>query len=208
MIAANLKQLIPSLTLKTPNCGDGVRLRALQESATRFCDQSKAWLQSLTPIDTVASQLEYTVVNPWTADIVSIKRIGIRTAAQITANANDEGTEIPFSWYSFDQQNQKIVFKQSPASTAVTSAILVKAVLVPQFECQEIAAWFLNLYREGIVAGAASDICSNPIQTIYNPNVIRSQRIVFDNQVSKAVADSKRNWTETTLVAGRGYDLI
>lgn len=206
--AANLSQLLTTLGTKIGNCAVGMQIRALQESAVLFCEQSRAWIQVLTPISSVAGQLTYAIVNPWNADIVSIKRVGRRTAQQIADNADDEGYEIPFSQYRFDPHTQSIVFIYAPASSVVTNAFHIKAILVPRFECEEIAGWFLNMYRDGIIAGAASIICGNPIPTVYNEKKERDNRIIFNNFVVKATMDAKRNFTDAPMVRGKGYDLI
>ena len=63
---ARLDDLFAMLTLQLPrSVEEPVMRQALQAAFSRFCDESKAWRQNLTPITTVAAQTYYTVINPW-----------------------------------------------------------------------------------------------------------------------------------------------
>jgi len=183
---------------------------AIRESAHLFCDQSKAWHENLTAIDSVADQLEYSLnpANDWTADIIRIQRIGIRTEDEITADADADGTEIHPSRYKYLPASESVKFGTAPATEAVTDALLVKVVFVPRLMCDEIAEWFLNFYQDGIVAGAVSDLCSRPDSATWNEATAGKNGRTFRNEVSRATLDAETNWTNQVHQISGGYNLL
>lgn len=188
---------------------DAIALIALQQAGARFCRESKAWRQNMPAITPVADQLSYAITNDWAADIVRVHRVGLRTAAEITADADADGTEIHPSRYIYIPQTGKIKFEDGALEgSTVASAVLLNAILVPQLFCSEIAAWFLNLYRDGIIAGAAADICSQPQPAFYNAGQARAMQVIFDNEVQRAYRDAESNWTEQPQQVTAGFAIL
>jgi hypothetical protein len=200
-------QLFDQLRLRLPSgVPVGVMLRALRDSGKRFCSESGAWRENMTPITTVASQTSYTVINPWMADIISINRIGTRTAAEIVADPDADGTEISNLYYEFIPATQKVRFTSAPASAVVTSGLLVNASLIPRFNSDEIAEWFFNMYQDGIMGGAAASVCSMP--QYFNDRIARDGGKDFNNDVSRAVRDAEVKFTGKPYKNRGGYNLI
>jgi hypothetical protein len=181
-------------------------LLALRDSGKRFCSESQAWLENLTPISTVANQLSYTIINPWQADIIGINRIGLRSAAQIAADADDNGAEIPASHYSLIPSSQKVKFLAAPATEVITNGLLVNVVLTPQFNSDEIAEWFVNMYQDGIIGGAVNTICEMP--QYFNEKKARSGSRDFTNDCIRASRDAETNYTTKPYRLKGGYNLI
>ena len=205
--AIRYDQLLDQLSFQLPaGVSQGVMMRALRDSGKRFCSESGAWRQNLTPITTVAEQLNYTVVNEWAADIAGINRVGIRTAAQITDDPDDEGTEMWNGGYKFLPSSQKLVFSGAPANDAVTDALLVKATLVPHDNSDEVAEWFISLYTGGIVSGAVESICMMP--QFYNERIGTKAGRNFNNEVCRAVRDAETDFTEKHYQIKGGYALL
>jgi hypothetical protein len=200
-------QLFDQLRLKIPSgVPVGVMLLALRDSGKRFCSESSAWVENLTPLSTVANQLAYTIINPWQADIIGINRIGLRSAAQIAADADDNGSEIAASDYSFFPATQKVKFASAPASEVITNGLLVNAVLIPQFNSDEIAEWFFNMYQDGIIGGAVNTICSMP--QYFNEKIARTGSRDFTNDCVRASRDIETNYTTKPYRIKGGYNLI
>lgn len=207
--AVRYDQLYAPLIDRLPCACDAETMkRALRTSAIRFCTDSKAWRQVLTPITTVANQLSYTVENKWAADIIKIERVGIRTAAEITADADDEGSEIHYSHYEFVPSSQTLKFSSAPATDAVTDALHVTAILVPQFKSNEIASSLLNLYHEGIIAGAVADICNRPVAPYFNEREARRAGRDFNNAVARAISDVAKKYGNNLHQIQGGYSLL
>jgi hypothetical protein len=200
-------QLYDTLRLRLPSgVPEGIMLRALRDSGQRFCAESGAWKENLTPITTVANQISYTVINPWTADIVGVNRIGLRTAEEIAADADAEGSEISALYYSFIPATQKVKFTSAPASTVITSGLLINASLIPQFNADEISEWFLNMYQAGIMGGACATICSMP--QYFNERIAKSGGKDFNNEMSRAIRDATTCFTGKPYRNVGGYNLI
>ena len=207
MKAVRYDQLLDQLSLQLPaGISQGVMIRALRDSGKRFCSESQAWRQNLTPITTVISQLAYTLVNEWAADIIGINRVGLRTTAQIAADPTDEGAEIWNGGYKFLPDSQKITFSGAPASSVVTDGLLVKATLVPHDNSDEVAEWFISLYTGGIVSGAVETICMMP--QFYNERINAKAGRNFNNEVCRAVRDAETGFTEKHYQIKGGYSLL
>jgi hypothetical protein len=200
-------QLFDQLRLRLPSgVPEGVMLRALRDSGKRFCTESGAWRENLAPITTVAAQLAYTVINPWQADIISINRIGLRSAAEIVADLDADGSVFSPQSYNFIPATQKVKFLAAPASTVITDGLLINASLVPHFNSDEIAEWFFSMYQDGILGGAAATVCSMP--QYVNGDIAKTGGKDFNNDVSRAVRDAEVSFTAQPYKNRGGYNLI
>lgn len=200
-------QLYDQLRLRLPSgVPEGVMLRALRDSGKRFCTDSGAWKENLTPLTTVANQMAYTLINPWQADVMTINRIGTRTAAEIVADPDADGSEISNLYYEFIPASQKVRFSSAPSSEVVTNGLLINASLIPQFNSDEIAEWFFNMYQDGIMGGASSAVCSMP--QYFNERIAKTGGKDFNNDVSRAVRDSEVKFTGQPYKNRGGYNLI
>jgi hypothetical protein len=181
-------------------------LRALRTSGKRFCEQSGAWRQNLTPITTVANQLYYTVVNTWSADITGIARVGARIAVEIAKDADADGTEISSGSYVYQPDTKRLKFSQAPATSAVTNGLMIKAVLVPNFNSSEIAEWFISLYTDAIIGGAIAEICGMP--ALYNREKQRDGQKMFNNGLARAAHDVATGYGARPHQMQGGYSLL
>lgn len=191
-----------------PGCGEGVMLQALRESGRKFCEQTGAWRENMTPITTVADQQVYTVVNQWSADIIAINRVGLRTADEIADDADADGTEIYCGSYTFHPGRSELRFLNGLTSSAVTDGLLVNVSLVPRYEADEIAEWLVNMYADGILAGATEIICSMPDTKFYNEKASRRAGKTFNNEACRATLDASKSFTSQPYRITGGYNLL
>jgi hypothetical protein len=206
---ARLDQLYPQLLSRLAGgCPEGHLLAALQRASVRFFREAMCWRQDLPAVDGVADQKAYTLDNPWRAEIMRILYVGVRTADEITEDADDKGTEVDQTEYEFFPQTNKIKFDNAPFAEAVTDGLLVNALLVPTPFSSELPEWLMSRYHEGIVAGAAQDILSQPGTERYNPDAAKVEGNTFKTLVSTAFVDADTDYTSKPFQFGRRYDVL
>jgi hypothetical protein len=208
-VLARLQQLYPQLLSRIPvGCPDGHMLAALQRSAVRFFRESQSWRQNLPTVDGVALQKSYTVTNPWQAEIMRVLRVGVRNATEISDDPDANGMALDPNGYEFIPQTSKLKFTFAPFSIAVTDGMLIKALLVPTAFSSELPEWLMSRYHEGIVYGAAHDICSQPGSDRYNLEVAQSANNTFKSLVATAFNDAETDYSSKPFQFGRRYDCL
>lgn len=125
---------------------------ALKDAGRKFCNESGAWYADLTAIDVVAEQQEYTLSTSFPAQFKAIKTLRLLTESEVAAG--DEGGLVDPSYYRLNLPATLHFNTGHIPATAVTGGMVVKVVLVPQLDTEELPEWMISRWGEGIIGWA------------------------------------------------------
>lgn len=207
MQAARLDQLVPSVLVKLPGAaGEKTILRALQNTARRFCQETEIWEQKLTPINADSSLRVYTLVNDWQASIRRVMKLYSRTAAEVTAG--EDGTLIDLTNASFNPGSSTLTWDEIPFRTSVTNGLVPTVVLEPFFQCNEIADWLLQRWADAFIFGAASELCGYPGTNHYSPDLQDRYGVLYRQQKVDAMREHFAKYSDTTPIIEKAWSLL
>ena len=188
------------------NPESGVILEALRRIGNDFCSRSNIWNGDLPAINLVSGTKAYAIADLGaSAEIHEISGVRTLTAAQVTAG--DYGTPISLSAVQYDPASLTVTLPASPASS-VTGGLIVKAVLVPTFDSNEIADWILRQWPYGLAAGAAAGVANEPSNIgSYDPKLAGSLTVEYDRAVAEATRFAVTRGRALGQVITRGFRL-
>lgn len=170
--------LFPEVLEHCPQCPDDFVMRHLQRVAQGFCEETRAWQQSLAAIPSVAGQADYTIDPPTNAEVTLVLWVNVgahRYEVRSGANARSMARE---------QRGSRVVVVSGlqatllPAPSQDDVDIVFDVALRPVFVSEFTAALEIPQQIEehaGVIAkGAASTLLaipghpwSNPVQSGY-----------------------------------------
>jgi hypothetical protein len=173
MAIATYDDLHEYMVPELPGATKAIINQALWRAGHDFIEKSRAWEQTLTAINLVASQTEYYLTIPWRAVVEAIIDVRINTAAGVTAGNDGELLDDRLYWLERTDSSTglKLVLADSETpAEAVTSGLVVKVCLVPVAGEHELPQWFFDRYFEGIVGLAMYDLMTrHPEDAWFNP---------------------------------------
>lgn len=131
-------------------------MRSLKDAGRKFCNESYAWYEPLTAIDVVADQQEYALTTAYPAQFKEIKSIRMLTESEVTAG--DEGSLVDPAYYRLNLPATLHFNTGHIPVTAVTGGMVVKMVLVPQMDAEELPEWIISRWGEAIIGWAKYDM--------------------------------------------------
>ena len=175
--------LLPRMMRDITNYNPASALFALQDAGREFCNRSEAWFEKLTAINIVADQQEYTLSTDYVAQFKRIKEIHILTSDDVT-NAR-EGMLLDPAYYKLILPNTLKFRTGFIPTTAVTGGLVVEMVFTPTMGTNELPAWLMGRWAEGIIGKAMSELLA-----VSNPNRAQSYLSTYNAKLGEAMVDS------------------
>ena len=124
--------LIPTMNVRLPDCSPEMIEQALWLTGREFCLESEAYIEELTPIDSVVDQKEYTLTIPSLFDPLRV--FEVRRLTEDEVSDGDKGTVISPSKYNFHIKSNVLEFFPAPFQEVITSGLVVELVLALEQE--------------------------------------------------------------------------
>lgn len=176
----------------------------LRNAAIEFCERSKAHVETLVPVDAVASQMAYVLPMPTDGapvpvtlnelvEIVSVRFSGEKLTPRapqfLDTKYDDWEAEVgtPADYTQADTENVLLV--PAPADAAV-GAIVVRAALKPTSTATGIADWLYSQYRQALCAGAKAKMMAMENQPWTRPDLVALNLGIFEEAISKATTSA------------------
>jgi hypothetical protein len=191
--------LLPYVIPELSGCPEPMITQALQRAGRRFCTNTEVWQKELTTMDIVASQTQYGLDPAEVTDAVG---------------AQPEPEVRKISWVKIsDAQQEVYTYKLakytgaalvSPAQTpqyalefledyvpdtAITAGLVVKVVLIPNWNSSYISDFVLSGYGDAIGSGALVDLMMMPGKPWFNHNRAMFHVDIWDRGIGVAVKD-------------------
>jgi hypothetical protein len=193
-----LADLFPIMVDDLPGIDIYTWTREAQESVRDFCLESKAFRETLAPIDLVTSQVAYTLTPSFDCRINSINEVWLRSANDVTANL--PGRLVRERYYNFTKPDRLYFDSSYTPRVAVADGLVVEVILVPehlQSGTNVISLEFLNDYADGIMARTFWRLKKMPKQRWTDLKMVAFHLGQFNAAVTDAMADiSMKNKTQ------------
>jgi len=206
MKVVRFDQLIPQILIRIPSgCSSSLILDAIRSCAGSFCSETEIWREELTAQNLVAGQKAYSITPGYTAGIKRVYSANVRSAAEVTAGS--KGASLDLDKASFSPRTDIITFDTAPSAVSITNGLVFTVILIPEFKSNEIAAWIIDRWSDGIIAGAVSEICGRPGPT-FNQVIWERAAGDYRNAKADAMREAMADFKEGTLQFQPGWRLI
>lgn len=184
----------------------------LRNAAIEFCEESKALVLNLEPVDAVAEQMEYLLPMPddgggtpvvlyELVEIVSARFSGEKLTPivplELEKKYDDWEAEVgtPEHYTQADTFNILLI----PAPTdAATDAIEVRAALKPTPSATGVSDWLFSQYRMALAAGVKAKMMALSGKPWSNPDMALFYSGVFADAISTATTRTSDGHTRAT----------
>lgn len=201
-MATDFSTLVPDVALHAPGCSQPMALHYLRVAAVELCRRSSVWEEPLAQASVTGLDFPYTLAptDPGTR-ISRVKEVfldGIRltpwTRAESLTTTPDwrEVVGYPTAYLVDKDFNLRVVPALSDSSTA---ALDVTLALVPTWTAESLDDVLVDLYREGLVAGAVSRLCAIPGQSFTNLDLAAAFGALFRVAIGTAISDANQGFT-------------
>lgn len=195
-----LKDLLP----RTPGASRAVATREFRLAAREFFAQSRTWRESLTPVNVVTDQAEYT---PVPSDTVNSELLAVESAEFNGAPLNKlpgrppgltATGQSPYGWYSPEPG----AFALWPTPTQdVTSGLRFHVSLIPTLTAENLPDWVYQRYYDALFDGTLGRLYAHPAKAYSNLTGAEYHLRRFRTAIQQAAGDAKQghnvaqNWT-------------
>ena len=158
---------------------------ALSTAGRRFFKDTKVWEQDIGPFNLVADQEDYVLTAGWDATIHQIQAVRLNDAAGVTAGTL--GILQNLDNIDYNPANATLTLPLAP-TTAVTSGLEFRAILVPTLRSEELPQDLLNSFADGIVWGAVAYLTGSKAHPArYDAETFARASREYRSEVGKAV---------------------
>lgn len=171
----------------------------LRNAAIEFCERSKALVQTLAPVNSVASQMAYGLPMPTSGSpavalyelvqIVSVRFNGEKLTPKaplfLETKYDDWESEVGDPEHYTQADTENVLLVPAPADAAV-GAIEVRAALKPTHDATGVSDWLYSQYRQALCAGAKAKLMAMENQPWARPDLVSLNQGMFEEAISKA----------------------
>ena len=166
---------------------------ALRRATRLFFQRTECWQYALDAIDIVAEQKEYDIIPDRNAIVVRILEVRILSEEEVSSGL--EGRILAGQFYEFTPPSTLLLNDQIKPHSAVTGGLLVKAVLLPNLEANEVDEQVFNRYGEAIIAKAIYDLKGELNKPWSDPNGRRDFDLEYKRGIASARGDLARGYS-------------
>ena len=197
---SSLAVLQTRMVLELPGCPEMLRVQALQEAFQEFCRESEAWREELAPIDIVEDQLEYDLIPEFDAMILRLEWVKLNTEDGVTEGLEPDPLAVEL--YTLTPGDPEVLTLDDglEPTEAITDALTVKAILIPEFNSLDISEWMLNLHYRTLVAGALDIRLRDANKRWTNPARAADYAMRFRDGIQTAKAEVTRDYKQGSSV--------
>ncbi|MBU4459118.1 MAG: hypothetical protein KJ579_01015 [Verrucomicrobia bacterium] len=189
----NLSDVLPLMMADLPGCPDTLKLSAVRDVWREFCRRTQVWRETW-DVDLAASTVRYELPIPDHAELVAIRRVWIRSAAQVTALEN--GTELdPDQDYDIAQDANGVptCILQSflTPGAAVTDGLRVEAALSPLPPAMggsdvNLPTCFTE-WADAVIAGATARLAAEPERRWTSNAMVTMKTVAYRDGINRAL---------------------
>lgn len=174
----------PLLLVELPGCPIPTIKLALNRSASRFCEKSKAWREKLDPITAVVGTTEYEIdLLPADSRLILIDQVWL------------DGREMDPSLY---EKSTLTLLKLTTAPSAA-GTLEVLAVLAPTLDAQSLPDVLADRWYEGVSEGAKAFLKKIPNQPWYDPTGAATAEQLFISKAAEARIESETGFVRGSM---------
>ena len=198
MATTAFDDLLSEIAPWVPGCPSPVVLFHLRSATIDLCRQSLIWLNTLADIVVTSASFPLTLTPPNNTEVTQIREVFFDGQRLIPwaphaydSTITDWRTEVgnPTMWVS--EIPGVITVVKLPKTSGVLKVV---CALAPTHDASGADSWLIGRYRQGLVSGAISRICSIPGQSFSNPDMAMLHAPGFNLAVSRAIVDARRGF--------------
>lgn len=206
-----LDVFLPRLMPKTPGCPEPTALQALLDAATDFCDRTRALRLTTDPTPLVEGQALYDLDLPTGTEPLMIVRawVGARPlgvppeANRLTVESSTDlaGSALGTPEVLLPYEGATMRVYRAPDAANAGLPLYVRLALRPTPNATQIMDSLFTRWRDAIVGGAVSRLCSTLNQAYSNPAQAAEGQLTFTSGVSRARMEANRDMSPQPLRA-------
>lgn len=191
---------MPELMTFANGCPVPMAESKARQAAIEFFRRTRAWVEWLDPVTSIASALaEYDMEPPTGADVIRIERATI-SGNQIPIVSSRDVTQ---DWARQPMNELQLVSRDLKTfhlggTAAAGLLIQVQAALIPSRASTGIPDDLFEKYVDDIAHGARAKILSIPGTTFYNPDIFMLEQSAFESAIAAKSVDAWRGLTKNT----------
>jgi hypothetical protein len=194
-----LKDLLP----RTPGASRAVVTREFRLAAREFFAQSRTWRETLTPVDVVADQTEYTPVpsDPVNSEVLAVYGVDFNNyplSAIAGLPAGATAGQSPYGWFS---PEPGVVSLYPTPSEDLVGGLRFRIALSPKITATELPDWVFQRYYDALLDGTLGRLFAHPAKAYSNLTGADYHLRRFRTWIQQASGDAKQghnnaqNWS-------------
>lgn len=189
----------PDLVPSVLGCPDPMLEKQTRFAAIEFLRRTRAWVEWLDPVTSVAGLVEYDFDLPTGADVARVEQATVDGKPIFILSYRDA----PHDWTRKDLADQGLVSRDRRTfrlgnSVAAGLLLQVQAALVPSRTSTGLPDDLFDLYSTAISAGILARLLATLGATFYQPDLALLKKSEFDAAINVFAVDSWRGHTANT----------
>jgi hypothetical protein len=191
---------MPELMTFAHGCPIPVAESKARQAAIEFFRRTRAWVEWLDPVTSIASaSAEYDMEPPSGADVIRIEQATIGGNQVPVASFRDVAQDWERQALSELQLVSRDLKTFRMGGTAAAGLLIqVQAALIPSRTSTGIPDDLFEKYVDDIAHGARAKILSIPGTTFYNPDIFMLEQSAFESSIATKSVDAWRGLTKNT----------
>ena len=190
---------LPELITFATGCPNPTAESKARQAAVKFFRRTRAWVEWLEPVTSIAGAVEYNFVTPAGADVVRVEQATLAGKAISVLSYRDA----PHDWARKDLTEQGLVSRNRKTfrlGQAVAAGQLIQAqvALIPSQTSTGIPDDLFEKYVDDIAHGARAKILSIPGTKFYSPDISMLEQAAFELSIVANSVDAWRGHTANT----------
>jgi hypothetical protein len=196
---AELSDFYPHILPEVPGCPNIVVDFAINNTLNDFCTVTRLWSQTLTPISSVADQMDYTVAAVTGADFVRFERVAFDGVPLTQRNLDQLDGLYPAGWadltgtplHCVTNSDGSLSLVPAPAAV-VADGIKIRASLAPSATGTTFPDLLFRRYSVEIAAGVKASLMSMAGKPWSNPDMALTYSAIYESGRSDAMTFEAR----------------
>lgn len=190
---------LPDILTFAIGCPQPVAEAKTRQAAIEFFKRTRAWVEWLDPVTSMAGAVEYDLDLPTGSDVVRVEKSTVDgTPIDITSYR-----DAPYDWTRLDLESQGLVSRDLKTfrlgqAVAADLTIQVQVVLTPSRASIGIPDDLFDRYVDDIVHGARYRVLMTPDTPFYKPELAGTEKSLFDAAIATNSVDAWRGQTANT----------
>lgn len=195
-LTAFLTRLMP----RAPGCPQPTALQALLDSALEFCDRTRAIRVTTSPASLVRGQAVYYLdlprgveplmyVRAWVG--TNLLRVPTQAHRWAVEQHQDDGAE-GTPQVMLPDEDGAVRVHPAPDAHWAGRPLVVQLAVRPAHNATDVMDELFTTWRDAVVGGALSRLCSIPNQSYSNPAAAAEGALMFASGVSRARSEANR----------------
>jgi hypothetical protein len=171
----------------------------LRQAAIEFFQRTRAWVEWLDPVTSVAGSVEYDLDLPTGSDVARVEKSTVDGKPIDIISYRDAS----YDWTRLDLTSQGIVSRDLKTfrlgqAVAAGLTIQVQVALTPSRTSTGIPDDLYDKYVDDIVHGARYRVLMTPDTTFYKPDLAGIEKALFEAAIGTNAVDAWRGQTANT----------